>query len=414
MKKWFNSLNTWVKITLLLIVLILSVWAIKSIFFETKETSKYITEPVTRMDISQNVLATGVLGAFKQVSIGAQVSGEIKKLNVTLGQKVKKGDLLAVIDADKQANALQAAKADLHSSKASLNSKKAALHKAKLDFERQAMMINSGATSKQEYDNAKVSLELAKTDIEVANALIEKAKISVKTSEVSLGYTQVIAPIDGVVVSVAVEEGQTVNANQTTPTLMVLANLEKMTIKAEISEGDIVKIKEGMKSTFTVMGDPNKTYNAIIRSIDPGPTTLTDNPNKTESTLSGTPIYYYAMLDVPNNDGKLRISMTTSIIIDVKSIKNALSIPALALGGEVKNGGHKVKVLTKDGKKEIITNKIVKIGLNNGVDAQVLNGLKEGELVVVSELSDENRNGAKKLTATEAMSQRRMSSSMGS
>jgi macrolide-specific efflux system membrane fusion protein len=120
------------------------------------------------------------------------------------------------------------------------------------------------------------------------------------------------------------------------------------------------------------------------------------------------------MLDVPNNDGKLRISMTTSIIIDVKSVKNTLSIPALALGGETKNGGHKVKVLTKDGNKEIITNKIVKIGLNNGVDAQVLSGLKEGELVVVSELSDENSNGTKKLTATEAMSQRRMSSSMGS
>jgi macrolide-specific efflux system membrane fusion protein len=361
------------------------------------------------------VLATGVLGAFKQVSIGAQVSGEIKKLNVVLGQKVKKGDVLAVIDADKQANALQSAKADLYSSEASLNSKKATLQKAKLDFARQATMIKSGATSKQEYDNAKVSLELAKTDIEVADALIEKARINVKTSEVSLGYTQVIAPIDGVVVSVAVEEGQTVNANQTTPTLMVLANLEKMTIQAEISEGDIVKIKEGMKSTFTVMGDPNKTYNATIRSIDPGPTTLTDNPNQTSSTLSGTPIYYYAMLDVPNNDGKLRISMTTSIIIEVQNIKNTLSIPALALGSEAKNGGYKVKVLTKDGDKEIVTNKIVKIGLNNGVDAQVIGGLKEGELVVVSELSDTNTNGStkKKQTPEEAMSQRRMSSSMG-
>lgn len=414
MKKWFNSLNVWIKIILLLTMLILIGWAIKSVFFAKEETSRYITEPVKRMDISQNVLATGVLGAFNQVSIGAQVSGEIKKLNVVLGQKVKKGDLLAVIDADKQVNALQSAKADLYSSKASLNNKKATLRKAKLDFDRQAMMINSGATSKQEYDNAKVALALAQTDIEVANALIEKAKISVKTSEVSLGYTQVIAPMDGVVVSVAVEEGQTVNANQVTPTLMVLANLEKMTIKAEISEGDIEKIKEGMKSTFTVMGDPNKIYNATIRSIDPGPTTLTDNQNKTESTLSGTPIYYYAMLDVPNNDGKLRISMTTSIVIEVKNIKNTLSIPALALGGEAKNGEYKVKVLKKDGNKEIITNKIVKIGLNNGVDTQVLSGLKEGELVVVSELDDENSNGKKKLTPSEAMSQRRMSSSMGS
>jgi macrolide-specific efflux system membrane fusion protein len=202
MKKWFSSLGVALKVALLLIVLILVGWAIKSIFFGTKETSKYITEPVTRMNIDQSVLATGVLGAFKQVSIGAQVSGEIKKLNVVLGQKVKKGDVLAVIDADKQANALQSAKADLYSSEASLNSKKATLQKAKLDFARQATMIKSGATSKQEYDNAKVSLELAKTDIEVADALIEKARINVKTSEVSLGYTQVIAPIDGVVVSV--------------------------------------------------------------------------------------------------------------------------------------------------------------------------------------------------------------------
>jgi len=408
----FKKLGTPIKIVLLLLMLIIVFFVVKNIFFKSETKSKYVTEQANLIDIEQSVMATGVVGAYKQVSVGAQVSGEIKTLNVVLGQKVIKGDLLAIIDAQKQQNALDSARADLHSIQATLNAKQSTLQKAKLDFNRQSMMINYGATSKQEYDNAKVALQLAKSDIEQTKALIEKSKISVETSEVSLDYTKVVAPMDGIVVSIAVEAGQTVNTNQTTPTLLVIADLSKMTIKAEIPEGDILKLKAGMDATFTVMGDSKTIYKAKLRSIDPGPTTLSDNA-KAESTQSGTPIYYYGILDVPNSDGKLRISMTAQITIIVNSIKNTLTIPSLALGDEVK-GGYKIKILKKDSNGEHSEDRVVKIGLNDGINSEVLSGLKKGDLVIVSEQKDEETTGGqnKKMSASEAMSKRRMSSSM--
>ena len=399
MKSWFSKLNKWVKRAIWLLLLIAIGFAIKYFFFPAEEENKYVTATVMKMDLEDTVLATGVANAYKQVSVGAQVSGQIESLNVEIGQNVKKGDVLAIIDAQTQRNNLQSAEAELVSNEATLISQEASLQKARLEFDRQAMMIKSGATSKAEYDNAKASLALAKANIATAKANIKRSKLTIETAKVSLGYTQVVAPMDGVVVSIAVEEGQTVNANQTTPTILVLAELDKMTIKAEISEGDVSRLKEGMDVDFTILGDSTHHYKTKLRSIDPAPTALVDNSNTDVNTLTDA-IYYYGMMDVSNTNRKLKIGMTTEMTIMVNKVDNVLTIPSAALGMENKKGEYQVEVLNKDN----TTNKRwVRIGVNNNINAEVISGLKENETVIVSQATTTAN------TATQARAQARMS-----
>lgn len=365
--------QVWVRRAIYLLLILGLVWLVKLYFFPSKSNDTYITAPVTRTNLEQTVLATGTVKAFKQVEVGAQVSGQIQTLKVQLGQTVRKGDLLAIIDARTQKNTLQTAQAQLTSNQANLE-------KAQLDFTRQQTMFAAGASSKENLDAAKATLAAAR-------ASVNQSKISVDNAKLTLGYTQVLAPIDGVVVSLAVEEGQTVNANQSTPTLLTIAQLDKVTIRAEISEGDVTKVKIGMPAYFTILGDTEQRYETTLRAIDPGPTTLTDNNSTASSSASA--IYYYGMLDVPNDDGKLRIAMTTQVSIIANAAQNALTIPSTALGKKNKEGKYLVKVLGKDNKTE---ERWVEVGLNNNINAEVKSGLSEGEQVVVSQSSSSSGN----------------------
>lgn len=365
--------QVWVRRAIYLLLILGLVWLVKLYFFSSKSSDTYITAPVTRTDLEQTVLATGTVKAFKQVEVGAQVSGQIQTLKVQLGQTVRKGDLLAIIDARTQKNTLQTAQAQLTSNQANLE-------KAQLDFTRQQTMFAAGASSKENLDAAKATLAAAR-------ASVNQSKISVDNAKLTLGYTQVLAPIDGVVVSLAVEEGQTVNANQSTPTLLTIAQLDKVTIRAEISEGDVTKVKIGMPAYFTILGDTEQRYETTLRAIDPGPTTLTDNASTASSSASA--IYYYGMLDVPNDDGKLRIAMTTQVSIIANAAQNALTIPSTALGKKNNEGKYLVKVLGKDNKTE---ERWVEVGLNNNINAEVKSGLSEGEQVVVSQSSSSSGN----------------------
>lgn len=248
--------NIWVRRLIYLLLALVVAGLIKLFFFPSKSQNNYITSPVTRGDLEQTVLATGMIKPYKQVAVGAQVTGEIKSLKVQLGQTVQQGDLIATIDPRTQANTLQTAQAQL-------NSNQAALVKAQLDFDRQKMMLAEGATSKENYDAAKATLASTK-------ASVDQSKVSVSTAKLNLGYTQVVAPITGVVVSLPVEEGQTINASQSSPTIATIAQLDKVTIRAEISEGDVTKVKAGLPAYFNILGEPDKRYDTTLRSIDPG------------------------------------------------------------------------------------------------------------------------------------------------
>lgn len=369
-------------ITISIIIAFLGV----SYFFNNNksENIQYLTERVSKGDIINTVLATGSVSAYQKVSVGAQVSGQIDKLYVKLGQKIKKGDVIAEIDSTTQKNDLKTAKSNLEIYKAQLKSKTIAMNIAQAQYNRQKNLLNVDAGSQVDFENAKNSLALAKSEVDVLKSQIEQANISVSTAETNVGYTKIVSPLDGVIVSVPVEQGQTVNSNQTTPTIVEIADLSKMIIKPEISEGDITKVKAGMPVEFSIIGDPDKTYHTTLQSVDPGTTTLTDGTSSTSSSnsssSSSTAIYYYGNLIVPNDDQKLRISMTTQNTITVSKAENILIIPTITIKKE--KGKDYVYIL---GKNKQLEKREIKTGISDELNSQVLSGLSEGEEVISSQ-----------------------------
>ena len=193
-------------------------------------------------------------------------------------------------------------------------------------------------------------LTVALANIDALKAQILQAQVTVDTAKVNMGYTRITAPIDGQVVAIVTQQGQTVNANQSTPTIIKLAQTETMTVKTQISEADVTRVKMGQKVYFTILGEPNKRYTATLRSIEPAPDSiLTETTSSTSTTAASTAIYYNGLFDAPNEDGKLRISMTAQVQIVRADAPGALTIPATALGPRGKDGSYIVRVVGADG-----------------------------------------------------------------
>jgi macrolide-specific efflux system membrane fusion protein len=344
------------------------------------------TSPVVRGDIENTVVATGSLDAFKLVSVGAQASGQIKTLKVQLGDKVKAGDLIAEIDPTTQLNAVRNAEAAVASTRAQRAVQQANLRQAELAFERQKMMIGDEATSKADYEAAEAQLATTKAQIEALDAQIEQGQTQLSTAKANLGYTKILAPMDGTVVAVLVKEGQTVNAVQSAPTIVKLANLDVMTVKAQISEADVIKVHPGQTVYFTILGNSDKRYYGKLRTIEPAPesvqTETSQSSSSSTSSNSTQAIYYNGQFEVPNTTGELRISMTAQVYVVLGEAKDTLIIPSAALGDKTPDGSYMVQVVGKD--RRPVPRK-VKIGINNNATAQVLSGLQAGESVVVGE-----------------------------
>lgn len=345
------------------------------------KTITYLTETVQRGNLQKTVIATGTIRAYNRVEVGAQVSGKIEKIYVTLGQKVKTGDLIAQIDSSTQQNTLDTATAKLASYQAQLKAKKVAYSVAKSSYDRLAKLYAKKSVSLDEFESAKDTLATAEAAIEEIDASIKQAEIEVNDAKTNLGYTKIVAPIDATIISIPVSEGQTVNANQTTPTIVQVADLSKVLIKPEISEGDITKVTAGMEVKFSTLSDPDKIYLATIDSVDPAMTTLTDN-EYTESVSDTNAVYYYANVVVENPDNNLRIGMTTQNTITIADVKNTLLIPTMTL--KKQNNKVFVNVLTTANQVE---QREVQIGLNDDMNTQILSGLTEGEKVVSSQVA---------------------------
>ncbi|NKI68360.1 efflux RND transporter periplasmic adaptor subunit [Collimonas pratensis] len=370
-------------------LLLLLAFGLYQHFFSASKEPQYLTAPVTVGDIQDTVLANGSLEALQQVNVGAQVSGQLKSLKVVLGEEVKKGQLVAEIDSLTQQNALQNAQAALNQVRAQLRSKQASLVQARSNFARQQRLLAGEAGSRENFETAEATLQSTLADIDSLNAQIEQAKITVSTAMLNLGYTKITAPMDGKVVSIVTKEGQTVNSAQLTPTIIILAELNTMTVKALVSEADVIRVKPQQPVFFTILGDPDHRFNGILRSVEPAPDSISsDGSDKTGKTAAtAAPVYYNALFDIPNLDNKLRISMTAQVSIVLNEAKGALTIPSTALGERDKDGRYQVKVLqTKDGKHTVATRQ-VRIGINN-IQAQVLDGLKAGEKVIVGDGGD--------------------------
>ncbi len=365
-----------------------------SFFRKTTDEVRYLTETVKRGDIAQTIVASGTVRSNNRVEVGAQVSGKITKINVVLGQEVKKGDLLATIDSLTQNNNLDEAKSKLKSYEAQRKSAKVKLQVAQSKYSRMSKLYETKSISLDDYETAREELEVAKASVAEYNELIAQATISVKTAETNLSYTTITSPIDGVVISIPVSEGQTVNSNQSAPTIVQVADLTKMLIKAEVAEGDITKVKTGMNVELTTLANPEIIYKSTIESVDLATSTLTDD-EYSESVSNSSAVYYYANIILDNPDNNLRIGMTTTNTIKIKESQNILLVPTVAV--QKVNGKSVVKILKENNKveeREIVT------GISDGLSTEVKEGLSEGEEVIVTQL-----NGTEGL---DALPQRRM------
>lgn len=345
------------------------------------EPVSYITEPVIRKNIEKSVNATGEVKAIELVTVGAQTSGKIEYLPVKVGQRIQKGDLIAQIDSTTQENDVNSTKAKLTSLKAQLNAAEISAKIAEKQFVREQRLLKKNAASQEDFENAKDAFEAAKAKVTELKASIAETALALNTAETNLGYTKITAPLDGVVVSVPVKTGQTVNAAMNTPTIVQIADLSQMEILIEISEGDIGKVQTGAKVTYTVLSAPETVYETTLKSIDPGLTLLT-NGEYTEVVGSDEAIYYYGRLVVDNPDGALRIGMTTQNVIYVAQADNVLTVPVLAVK---KDGAQSyVNVLTPTG----IQRRAVVTGLSDGVDIEIKSGVSDHDTVVIAQMSE--------------------------
>lgn len=361
----------------------------------SKQETTYLTESVTRGNVEKTVVASGSVESVNEVDVGAQASGKITKLYVKLGQEIKKGEMIADIDSTTQINTLNTKKAALVSYQAQLKAKKTAYDVALSSYNRLSKLYTQKATSLDSVNTAKSTLDNAKAEMEAIEANIKQAEIEVNTAETNVGYTKITAPMDGTVISVPVSEGQTVNANQTTPTIVTIADLSKMKIKPEISEGDITKVKAGQEVSFTILSDSQTVYHSVIDSVDPANTTTSDSSSTSTSTSSSSSssttsaIYYYANVLIDNPDRTLRIGMTTENNIKIANAKDVLLVSNMAI--QKRDGKSFVNVLNDKNQPEP---REVEIGVQNDFQTEIKSGLNEGEKVIVSQVANGEKVGS--------------------
>ncbi|CAI0723655.1 Macrolide-specific efflux protein macA precursor [Serratia quinivorans] len=364
---------------------LLVILALVAFSLQSPPQTASVTAPARLGDIENAVLATGKLDAIERVNVGAQVSGQVKSLKVKLGDKVTKGQPIADIDDLPQRNDLRTAEAALNVTKADLQAKQALLKQAESRFKRQKRMLIDEASSREDFETAEATLAATRAELIALNARIVQAQIEVDKKKVDLSYTRILAPMDGIVIAVITQQGQTVNANQSAPTIVKLAQLDVMTIKAQISEADITRVSQGQKAYFTIFSEPDKRYDATLRTVELAPESvmkddsLSGGSSSSGSGSSNASVYYNALLDVPNPDNRLRIAMTAQVSLLLGEAKNALLVPIQAVHKTADNK-QQVQVLTGDNRLEM---REVKTGITNNVDIQILSGLKAGENVVL-------------------------------
>jgi macrolide-specific efflux system membrane fusion protein len=342
-------------------------------------------------DVEDAVLATGTLKPARLVAVGAQASGRILSVKVALGQKVAKGDLVAEIDSVTQQNALRTAQASLANLRAQRTEREATLTLNRLTLARQKAMTAQRASSQADLEAAQASVDVTEAQIEQLDAQIVEGEVAIETAQVDLGYTRITAPSDGTVLAIVSQEGQTVNAVQSTPTIVVLGDLDTMIVRAEISEADVVAVRPGQPVYFTILGDREQRYETTLTSIEPAPESVrndssfstTTSSSSSSSSSTSSAIYYIGTFDVPNADGHLRTYMTAEVHIVLGRAKGVVTIPSSALGLRAADGSYTVQVVGADGTTQP---RQVRIGLNDKTFAEVRSGLAAGERVVTGGL----------------------------
>jgi membrane fusion protein, macrolide-specific efflux system len=331
----------------------------------------YSTAAVERGDIESTVVAAGILQPVNYVDVGAQTSGKLKSLKVKRGDRVVVDQLLAEIDPVLADTALTAANATLENMTSQRTLKQAQLALTKVLRDRNEELYTDTVISKNDRDVTRTNFDVAAADVAALSAQMKQASAAVDTAKANLGYTKITAPMAGEVVSISMLEGQTLNANQSAPNILRIADLSTMTVWAQVSEADIVRVKIGQDVYFTVLGQP-RHWNGKIRQILPTP------------ELINNVVFYDALFDIPNPERELNIQMTAQVFIVLAEAKGALLIPAAAIGNAGEGTATTVQVLKADGSVE---RRAIKVGIKSEISAEVTEGLKEKEQVVIREIT---------------------------
>ena len=332
-----------------------------------KESKVQYTEAEVAMgDVTSSVTATGTIEPVTSVTVGTQVSGIVAKIYVDYNSVVKKGQVIAELDRTNLLSELSTAQANMASSKSSLDYQSA-------NYNRNKQLYDKGLISANDFEQAKLSYLQAKESYTQAQNNVAKA-------QTNLGYATITSPIDGVVLSKEVEEGQTVAAAMTTPTLFQIArDLTDMRVIADIDEADIGEVKEGQRVTFTVDAYPDDTFQGTVTQV------------RQQATTESNVVTYECVISAPNADLKLKPGLTANATIFTKEIKNVLTIPAKALkftpnekllqkDEKIEDCQGQNKVWIRDGK--TFRAIAVQIGNTNGTTCEVISGLKAGQKVL--------------------------------
>ena len=336
---------------------------------------------VRQGSIEEIVTAQGKLEPKEYVDVGAQVSGQLKKIHVEIGDVVKAGDLLAEIDPRVYQAQVRANQARLRTLQAQLVEQEAQILLADQQHQRNQQLIESKAVSQEALEQSQTALKVAQARAESLQAQIEEAQSALEVSETNLSYTTVFAPIDGTVVSQEAREGQTLNASQSAPVIMQLADLDVMTVRAQIAEADVSRIRSGQEVYFTTLGNLEKRWSGIVRQILPTPEIISDV------------VLYHALVDVENQDRQLMTGMSTQMFFVLARADNVPLLPVAALGKrlpeEDKEDATAYQVLVKNGRQ--IQEQTVLIGLMNRFHAEVHAGLAVGDKVLVVQATETAR-----------------------
>ncbi|AOZ14246.1 membrane fusion protein, macrolide-specific efflux system [Pseudomonas lundensis] len=372
---------------LLIVLSSLLVGALVAWPFLTPGREAYDTVPVTRGNIESSVTALGTLQPRQYVDVGAQASGQIRKIHVDVGAEVTQGQPLVEIDPSTQTAKLDASRFAIENLKAQLQEQRALHDLAQQKYQRQQRLAQGGATREEDIQSARAEVRTTQARIDMFQAQIRQARASLRSDEAELGYTRIFAPMSGTVVAIDAREGQTLNAQQQTPLILRIANLSPMTVWAEVSEADIGHVKPGMQAYFTTLSGGNRRWASTVRQILPVPPKPLNeasqgggSPASSGKSGSARVVLYTVLLDVDNTDQALMPEMTTQVFFVANQARDVLLAPVVALQGSTDSDRQTARVVAKNGD---IETRQIRTGISDRLRVEILEGLNEGDHLLI-------------------------------
>ena len=346
---------------------------------KTADRENKTTATVTLGNLEENVTAQGKLEAKEYVDVGAQVTGQLQKIYVKIGDNVKEGDLLAQIDPRIYAARVQADEANIKNLQAQLIGQRAELVFANQQYERNKELLKTHGVSEQDFQNSEFTLKKAQATLAAIEAQIEQVQSTLNGDRTNLGYTKIFASMDGTVVDQKARAGQTLNANQQTPMILQLAKLDLMTVRAQVAEADVMRLKPDLPVYFSTLGAGERRWQGTVRQILPTPQVINNV------------VLYDVLIDVDNQDRQLMTGMSAQIFFVLGKAENVPMLPVTALGERLpkedntQGMAYRIKEITSTGTEK----KIVHVGLKNRRLVEIHDGVSVGSQVQLKSKSDE-------------------------